>query len=58
MLGDWGGMMELWALGGVWMAGCSLWVVGGWVVAANHGVGQYSAVRFRVVACVLHDITS
>ena len=21
------------------MAGCSLWVVGGWVVAANHGVG-------------------
>ena len=24
------------------MAGCSLWVVGGWVVAANHGVGGYS----------------
>ena len=21
------------------MAGCSLWVVGGWVVAAIHGVG-------------------
>ena len=24
------------------MAGCSLWVVGGWVVAANHGVGGYN----------------
>ena len=24
------------------MAGCSLWVVGGWVVAAKHGVGGYS----------------
>ena len=24
------------------MAGCSLWVVVGWVVAANHGVGGYN----------------
>jgi hypothetical protein len=24
------------------MAGCSIWVVEGWAVAANHGVGGYS----------------